>query len=129
MGKESIGRMKESTLQAKILARLNQIDGVMAVKYPGGIYGKKGFPDIVASVMGVFVALEVKLPGEKPTMIQMEMGNQISKSGGVFEVVDNVEDAVVVVRGVVERQRQRDQGRVHRHNVQELAGTLEERKE
>lgn len=51
-------------------------------------YGASGVPDIVASVGGVFVAVECKANGNKPTKLQLKNLGEIVASGGYALVVD-----------------------------------------
>ena len=98
----------ERNLQSKILGKLNKIPQVWAVKYPGGTFGKNGTPDILLSVNGIFMALEVKTPKGKESLIQQHTRNQILKSGGISKIVRSVEDAVAAVENVLMMERWND---------------------
>ena len=45
-------------------------------------YGKRGVPDIIACVNGVFWGIEVKREGKDPTMIQHRRMEEIWQAGG-----------------------------------------------
>jgi hypothetical protein len=100
MTQGGIGR--ESVIQAGIVTRLERMEGVWIVKYPGGTHGKGGTPDLLICVRGRFVGLEVKREGGKVSEIQKYQGEKIRSAGGIFEVVYSVEQAVKVVERVME---------------------------
>ena len=74
---------------------------VWTYKVPGGYYGMNGVPDLLCSVAGKFVALEVKRPGGKPTKLQLFRIAEIRDSGGVAEIVESREEAIVIVEKVL----------------------------
>lgn len=61
---------RESAIVKKILERLNAIPGCMARKRHGSAYTVAGDPDIYGCVIGHHFEIEVKAPGEKPTLLQ-----------------------------------------------------------
>jgi len=76
--------------------------GVLVWKFHGSVYGIKGFPDLFGILPGVygssqfngggrFLAIEVKLPGKKPTVLQMTILKRISKHGGFAFWTDSLE--------------------------------------
>lgn len=56
-------------------------------KAPGGPFGRKGVPDLVMSINGNFVAVEIKTDKNNPTPTQQVEINKIRKSGGVALVL------------------------------------------
>lgn len=64
-----------------------------AVKYitpvPGPFGATKADPDFVISFCGIFVAIEAKAPGKKPTKLQLLRHNELRRSGAIVYVVDN----------------------------------------
>jgi hypothetical protein len=50
--------------------------------------GKHGVPDFNLSVFGLYVAIETKYGGKKPTPRQKDCLEEIRKSGGIAVVVD-----------------------------------------
>jgi len=48
-----------------------------------GPYGKKGIPDIIGCIDGLFFAIEVKAGKEQPTELQQERLNCILDNGGI----------------------------------------------
>jgi hypothetical protein len=61
-----------------------------------------GSSDVVACVGGRFLALEVKMPGQRPKPEQVEWSNRIRFVGGRYVVAETVEDALHVVCGMLE---------------------------
>lgn len=75
-------------------------------EFPSGLFSKihgspfqeAGISDIVCSVHGRFIGLEVKRPTKEPTPIQQSWGNRVLKSGGHWAVVYNGEQAIQEVK-------------------------------
>ena len=61
--------MKESTLQRRIIASLRG-QGAYVFKAVGSPLQQRGTPDLLVCWQGHFITMEVKLPGEKPTLMQ-----------------------------------------------------------
>jgi len=49
-----------------------------------------GIPDILACYRGWFLGLEVKQPGEEPSLKQRKILNEIEAAGGIARVVSTV---------------------------------------
>lgn len=77
----------ESKVKAKIKAILQAHDVYYAMPIGTG-YGNSGVPDFVCCVGGLFVAIEAKANGNKPTALQEKHMREIRKSGGVALVAD-----------------------------------------
>lgn len=86
---------EEQKIQKKILDYLYSI-GFLAVKHNNiGIYATPGFPDIVCcSNQGIFIGIEVKIPGKKPEPHQQAYLNAINKLNGVGFYATSVEDVI-----------------------------------
>lgn len=78
--------MKEKDFEGTIRNYL-AVKGAYSVKYHGNMYSTNGTPDILASINGYFVAIEVKGDGGKPTELQREKINDIRRSGGFGYIV------------------------------------------
>ena len=91
--------MREADIQTQIV-KWCRTNGIWVVKYPGGIFGTTGTPDLILCVKGRFVALEVKKSGKPPKKIQEYRQNEIRKTGGISEIVVSLEEAVKVIEGV-----------------------------
>lgn len=78
---------------------------VLGVHYPQAFIRKihvsdfqsAGFPDLFIVVDGYCFNLEVKRPGEHPSVIQSYVMRQIRKAGGVACVVRSPDDALRIV--------------------------------
>lgn len=66
-----------------------------------------GTPDIYACYLGVFIAIEVKRPGERPTPAQEQVLREIAAAGGLTYVLD---DASEVKRVLQDARRLRAKG-------------------
>ena len=75
---------EEQKIQKKILDYLYK-KGFLAVKFNNiGIYSTPGFPDIVGCTkQGIFIGIEVKVPGEKPKPHQQAYLDTINKLNGI----------------------------------------------
>ena len=87
----------ESRLTTKIAAALTT-RGAWVLKYHVSPYSRAGTPDLLVCYRGRFLALEVKVPGGKPTRLQSQTLAIIRSAGGVAEVVTTVEEALNVCR-------------------------------
>ena len=119
--RKSLGSSRrESDLQAAVLQAVNLIPGVVMWKSGAGAFrmtykgktrfvrmGKKGVSDLVgwkryplASLSGLmtiygwarFIALEVKRPGEKPTLEQQAFLDTVKAAGGIAICARSVSD-------------------------------------
>lgn len=71
-----------------------------------GQYGKRGVPDLVMCIKGLFVAIEVKTDKGKVTALQELEGRRIEKAGGIFGVmygrnVDQLEEMYETIEEVL----------------------------
>lgn len=67
-----------------------------------GGYGSSGVPDIVVCFKGVFVGIECKAGTNKPTALQIQNLEQISKAGGYALVVNetNIDDVASTLKRI-----------------------------
>jgi len=113
--------MSEKILEQSILHYLNLQPGWFAFKYysvgifdPGGFYRKKsrfapnGISDIIGLYNGRFIAIEVKIKGNKPTEQQQAFINKVNKTGGAATWVDSLIKAMEFVNELVERNTAND---------------------
>lgn len=97
-----MSRKPESRLQRNIRRALE-------AKFPeskfwkiwGGPFQVAGFPDLLGCVCGLFVALEVKQPGEVASEIQKDTIEEIKQAGGISGVVTSDAEAVELVRNAI----------------------------
>lgn len=86
--------MSETRLVKTILKVLRE-QGGWWIKTHGGPFQQSGLPDIIGSLHGRFVGLEVKKPGEEASEIQKHVMKEIKEKGeGVVKVVTSVEDVL-----------------------------------
>lgn len=91
--------MLEKDIVNDILKYLRE-HGCWAEKMHGGPFMRVGIPDILMCIPyqklstnpGLFVAIEVKQPGKKPTPVQVQCIEEIRAAGGVAFVATSVED-------------------------------------
>jgi len=82
----------EAKLVAKIRKYLEDEYDMLTFKYHGGVFSHVGFPDIFAMYKGHFVALEVKVPGKKPTPAQIQMLDLMASHGAATDWVTSIEE-------------------------------------
>jgi len=88
--------MTEAALTAKIVKALNAQPETFAFKTKGDPRQRRGLPDIICCVSGLFVGLEVKLPGKERnvTQLQQQTLDDITRAGGLGRVVTSVRQAL-----------------------------------
>lgn len=90
--------MSEANLQRRIQRAL-KAEGAWVVKYHSSAVTRRGIPDLLICHRGRFIALEVKLPGGKPTEHQQAELDAIASAGGGVAIVTTVDEALSVVLG------------------------------
>ena len=89
----------ESRLQRKIRGALEAAyPRSVWFKYHGGPFTRAGVPDLLGVVEGRFIALEVKQPGESPSVIQRHMHARLRDASAIVAVVRSVDEALGVMR-------------------------------
>lgn len=95
--------MTERDLQRRIVEFVRGRPGWWIVKYhQDGRYATAGTPDLLAVHKGQFVAVEVKMPGRKPSKLQEAVLRRISQAGGVTAVIDSLDKARQLVLDIEE---------------------------
>ena len=75
--------MDEAEIVRRMLAKLNAIDGVYAVRTHGGSFQQKGTPDVLGCARGRFFAIEAKKNAkEKPSAAQQYNLKKFRQAGG-----------------------------------------------
>lgn len=74
--------MREKPFENKIKRLLDSL-GAYHVKYFGCGFTQAGVPDVLASLNGRFVAIEVKADNGKPSPLQIHNIQKIRESGGI----------------------------------------------
>ena len=90
---------KESAIVKAILKHLNSLPGCLARKRWGGGMGVAGEPDIDACIWGRSLQLEVKRPGEKPTLLQLKRLDEWREAGALVGVVTSVAEVKELLAG------------------------------
>jgi len=82
----------ERAIVKAILAYLNGLPVSLARKRWGGGMGVAGDPDIDGCIRGRSLQLEVKRPGERPTLLQVKRLEEWRKAGAIVGVVVSVDE-------------------------------------
>ena len=82
---------RESTLQDKVINYLESI-GAYVFNVPGTGMGRKGTPDLLICYQGKFIAIELKVPGAKPSKLQEYELAKVRNAGGIAEVIHSMEE-------------------------------------
>lgn len=92
--------MKEKEVVDSIKNYLQAIPNLFYWKEHGGQFGTAGIPDIIICYKGRFIALEVKRPGGKPTLLQKITLNKIEKAKGIAKLVTSVEQVKEIIENL-----------------------------
>jgi len=82
-----MAKTPEALVKAKVKAVLES-EGVYYFMPPANGFGRAGVPDFVCCVNGLFLAIETKANGNKPTALQVREIETIRRNNGVAVVVD-----------------------------------------
>lgn len=91
-------KKKESELSEKIVHHLNSYERSYCVITHGGMY-VRNLPDIVGSMAGLGVFVEVKNPGKHPTEIQAYVLRKFAESGALSVCVHSIEELLRAMNG------------------------------
>jgi hypothetical protein len=89
----------ESRLSRKIAAEFRARGGFV-FKVHGGPTMMAGLPDLPGCYRGRSVWFETKMPGNKPTPIQLLRHRQIRAAGGIVAVPRSVAEAMAVLDAI-----------------------------
>lgn len=84
----------ESKVKSSVTTILKKLGIYYFYPVTGG-YGSSGVPDIVCCYNGVFVAIECKANGNKPTPLQEAQMQKIRQAGG-YAIVINEENVLIL---------------------------------
>ena len=90
---------KESAIVKAILAYLNTLPRCLARKRWGGGMGVAGEPDIDACLGGRSLQLEVKRPGQHPTLLQLKRMEEWRQAGAIVGIVTSVAEVKALLGG------------------------------
>lgn len=85
--------------------------GVVDFKIHGGPFQQSGLPDIICSVLGYFVAIELKRPGEKLTPAQDKILMSLTASGAYARYFTTNMDPEYVINRIRVWIKQREEGK------------------
>lgn len=83
--------MKESDLQKKIIDYSKAAGAYVKNNWGSGV-SEPGVSDLTICYKGLYLSIEVKKSGGKPTEQQMIHLRNVSKAGGIAQVIDNIDD-------------------------------------
>lgn len=86
----------EARLQRRIQDAI-KLEGYFVFKVHGSEYMMAGLPDLIVCAHGLFIGLEVKMPGEKPSNTQVHVHGKIRAAGGVARVVYTPQEALDII--------------------------------
>ncbi len=89
----------ETRLTDRLKKRLRE-RGAWFEKQHGSSYSTAGVPDLLVCYRGIFVGVEVKMPGKKATTLQLYQGKKIEEAGGIFGVVHDVDELEALLKKV-----------------------------
>ena len=92
--------MKEKNIERAIKSYLKTVDGLFFWKEHGGMYSTVGIPDLIICYKGKFIALEVKTPIGKATVMQVVQMQKIRKAGGLSKIVRSVNDVKEIIESI-----------------------------
>jgi pantoate kinase len=84
-----VAQTPESKVKAKVKTILKELGAYYAMPIGTG-YGNSGVPDFLICYKGVFIGIECKANGNKPTALQNAHIEAIKFAGGRAYVVDEV---------------------------------------
>lgn len=84
--------MKESDLIRKIFDYLKTLESCFYWKNNGNQFARIGLPDIIAIKDGFVYCFEVKIEGNKPTLLQQATIKKLKSAGAIAEVVYGVDE-------------------------------------
>ena len=97
-----MARKSETNLVRNILKALETQFGGFWLKTHGDMFTKRGIPDIQGFVpyeindtkLGLYVAIEIKTPGNVPSKLQYKKIEDINNSGGIAFWSDSVDNTI-----------------------------------
>jgi hypothetical protein len=91
-----MAKQAESRLVAAIRTAL-EADGWLSWKNHGGPYSLAGLPDVMAVRSGQLLAVEVKVPGNKPTAVQLRLLERLAAKGAIVVVAYSVPEVLSAI--------------------------------
>jgi hypothetical protein len=98
VGRAKKARTLESTRKQAIIRYLNAVPGCRVDIRSQTGFGKKGGADLLGCINGRHFELEVKQPGQKPTILQQKWLDDWMECGAVVGRVEDVESTRAIFR-------------------------------
>ena len=76
--------MREADVKRKVVAYLKTVPDLWFAPVVGSRFGKRGVPDLLICYCGLFVGLELKVPGRGASALQIHEGKTICAAGGAW---------------------------------------------
>jgi Holliday junction resolvase len=93
-----LSKKPETKLSEDTQDRLNAEDGWW-FKVHGSPFQKAGVPDIIGCYRGLFVAIELKMPGNGPSELQKHILDLLTKAGARCGVAYTIKEALQIRNG------------------------------
>jgi Holliday junction resolvase len=71
--------------------------GAFVWKNHGSAFMMAGLPDIVGVYRGRFLAIETKMPGGQPSIVQVRVMGKIRYAGGAVMVAQSIKEAMTII--------------------------------
>ncbi|MDD1625977.1 MAG: hypothetical protein LUQ26_00660 [Methylococcaceae bacterium] len=86
----------------KVVKEILEAEGIYFFMPLGSAWGRSGIPDIVGSVNGIYLGIEVKAGKKIPTELQARELDKINKSGGLGICInaDNLDTLTGLLRNL-----------------------------
>lgn len=97
-------RQPEGRLVRRVSTWLKDQGAVVYKIHGGDNFQEEGIPDLLCCLRGVFVGIELKQEGEKPSKAQEYQMAKINKAGGIAFVAVSLDDVKKVLSATL-RQR------------------------
>ena len=88
--------MTESQIKTKIMAWLKTVPQCKAIRVEQRPGMGRGVSDILICYRGTFLAVEVKLPGNKPTYLQQSFMIDVEQAGG-YSILITTNEAKIAI--------------------------------
>lgn len=94
---------REKEIENEIKTYIKECGGLCYKIHGGDLYQETGIPDLLCCIQGLFIGIEVKDPGGKPSAIQLAQGARIKKAGGRFLIAKSLNDVkkFLIMEGII----------------------------
>lgn len=95
-----MSRGPEQRLAARVREWIREQPDVWGFKVHGGRFQRAGVADYILSVRGIFVAVELKAPGEEPTPKQVRELRLVRRAGGLGIVAESLPEIILLADAI-----------------------------